>query len=79
MLSADDSPAVIEQCLVENADSFVLKPLSSKELGTLSVFVARRRQRARDAAHRMADLKQCILEVEIYARYGGYMGEILKP
>ena len=79
MLSADDSPAVIEQCLVENADSFVLKPLSSKELGTLSVFVARRRQRARDAAHRMADLKQCILEVEIYGRYGGDPNPSLNP
>ena len=42
----------------------MLKPLSTKELGTLSVFVARRRQRARDNAHRMADLKQCIHEVE---------------
>ena len=29
MLSADDSPAVIEQCLIENADSFVLMPPSN--------------------------------------------------
>ena len=27
----------------------------------------------------MADLKQCILEVEIYGRYWGDMGEILTP
>ena len=42
----------------------MLKPLSSKELGTLTVFVARRRQRARESQQRVADLRHCIESVE---------------
>ena len=47
---------MVERCIVEGADSYILKPAALKELTALWGFVARRRQHAMEASTQMGDL-----------------------
>ena len=55
---------MVERCIVEGADSYILKPAALKELTALWGFVARRRQHAMEASTQMGDLNHIIRSVE---------------
>lgn len=44
MVSSNDQAHIIEQCILEGADSFLLKPLSQQEVSAAKSFVVRRRR-----------------------------------
>jgi CheY-like chemotaxis protein len=61
MLASDMMGAgaeMVERCIVEGADSYILKPAALKELTALWGFVARRRQHHVESASKMADLNE---------------------
>lgn len=61
MLASDmtgSGAEMVERCIVEGADSYILKPAALKELTALWGFVARRRQHNVEQSSQMADLNQ---------------------
>ena len=67
MLASDMEGAqaeMVERCIVEGADSYIVKPAALKELTALWGFVARRRQHKLEQGNQMADLNQVIRSVE---------------
>ena len=56
---------MVERCIVEGADSYILKPAALKELTALWGFVARRRQHAVEHIGKSNDLNQLIRSVEV--------------
>jgi len=63
MSSEGAAGAAVERCIVEGADSYILKPAALKELTALWGFVARRRQHAMETSN-LHDLNQVIRSVE---------------
>ena len=60
MMSSNDQVSLIEQCVVEGADSYMIKPPRQQEVEALWGFVERRRQQVLDGKRRAASLTQCI-------------------
>ena len=63
MLSANNEKAMMERCIVEGADAYVVKPLKMEELRAMNAFVARRRQ-ALTSDKQIATLIECIRTAE---------------
>lgn len=62
-LNSAAEAAAIERCIVEGADSYILKPPAPRELTALWGFVARKRQQASET-EKLHDLNQVIRSVE---------------
>ena len=55
MVSSNDQIDVVEQCILEGADSYMLKPLAKQQLATSRSFVERRRRMQEREAERAID------------------------
>ena len=64
MISSNDTTTMVEQCILHGADSYMLKPASSKEVSALWQFVARRQQQRERVARKANDLLDCIQMIE---------------
>jgi len=70
MISSNDNVELVEQCILRGADSYMLKPATSREVSTLWQFVARRQQdleRRREQHARSwkeSNLRECIQIIE---------------
>ena len=62
-LNSAAEAAAVERCIVEGADSYILKPPAPRELTALWGFVARKRQQASET-EKLHDLNQVIRSVE---------------
>ena len=64
MISSNNNDSTIDQCILHGADSYMLKPASSKEVAALWQFVARRQQQQHKVERKENDLLECIHIIE---------------